>query len=837
MTDTTEQTTKKATLTLGASRLKLGDIKGGHATQSLSHGRVKNVQVEVRGRKRQMIGDANPQGESETAQAAVAVSVADSGKKIGGLTEDERNNRLKVLQRASEGDKEKAMLEIERARRTEELAAEDERRKKEAEALKAEIERSRVKEVAVEEMVLPPSEDLTSGLVRPIKGSDRVGTLTGKDKSDAEAREKEKEERHKARIGEEKRRSNKLTITQAMSDTGEERVRSLASVRRAREKARRAAEGVSQEKEKVIRDVIIPEVITVQELANRMAERVYDVTKSLMKMGMMVTANQSIDADTAQLVVEEFGHNMKRVTDADVEDILSDKGVDTADNVVFRAPVVTFMGHVDHGKTSLLDAIRKAKVAEGEAGGITQHIGAYQVPVNDNQKITFLDTPGHEAFTAMRQRGANATDVVVLVVAADDGIMAQTVEALNHAKAAGVPIIVAINKCDKPGADPQKVRTGLLSHDMVTEDMGGDVLSVEVSAKTGMNLDKLLETILLQSEVLDLKANPNRKAEGIVVEASVDKSRGVLSTLLVQKGTLKIGDIVVVGEAFGKVRAMHSAEGKALKEATPSMPVEILGLDEAPEAGVQFHVVDSEKQAREIQEYRQKRSRDLRATLQRKKGSLEDMFLKANAGGRKELPILIKGDVQGSVEAIIGSLEKLTTPEVGVRVLHSGVGGITTSDIALASASKAIIIGFNVRADANAKSVVDKEGADIRYYSIIYDIIDDMKTMLGGMLPPHIREEYLGSAEIRDVFNITKSGKVAGCFVTDGVIRRGSGVRLLRDNVVIHEGKLKTLKRFKDDAKEVTQNFECGMAFENFEDIKTGDVIEAFELISEVRTL
>jgi translation initiation factor IF-2 len=838
MSDTTEQTTKKATLTLGSSRLKLGDIKGGHATQSLSHGRVKNVQVEVRGRKRHMIGEPNHQAENEVAPAVsanVPITDAMGSRKLGGLTEGERNNRLKVLQRASEGEKEKALLEIERAKRAEDLAAEDEIRRKEAEAAKAEIEKIRAaKEVAIEEIILPPAEDLSSPLVKAIKSSERVATLTGKDKADAEAKE---HERHKARVVDEKRRSNKLTIAQAMSDNGEERMRSLASVRRAREKARRASEGFSQEKEKVIRDVIIPETITVQELANRMAERVYDVTKSLMKMGMMVTANQSIDADTAQLVVEEFGHNMKRVTDADVEDILSDAGIDTEENIVTRAPVVTFMGHVDHGKTSLLDAIRKAKVAHGEAGGITQHIGAYQVAVNDDQKITFLDTPGHEAFTAMRQRGANATDIVVLVVAADDGIMAQTVEALNHAKAAGVPIIVAINKVDKPGADPQKVRTGLLTHNMVTEDMGGDVLSVEVSAKTGLNLDKLLDAILLQSEVLDLKANPNRKAEGIVVEASVDKSRGVLSTLLVQKGTLKIGDIVVVGEAFGKVRAMRNAEGQPIKEAGPSMPVEILGLDEAPEAGVPFNVVDSEKQAREIQEYRQKRSRDLRATLQRKKGSLEDMFLKANSGGMKELPILIKGDVQGSVEAIIGSLEKLTTSEVGVRVLHSGAGGITTSDIALASASKAIIIGFNVRADANAKSVVDKEGADIRYYSIIYDIIDDIKTMLGGMLPPHIREEYLGSAEIRDVFNITKSGKVAGCFVKDGVIRRGSGVRLLRDNVVIHEGKLKTLKRFKDDAKEVTQNFECGMAFENFEDIKSGDIIEAFELISEVRTL
>jgi translation initiation factor IF-2 len=833
MSDNTDQTPKKTTLTLG-SRLTLGGVKSGHVPQTLSHGRVKSVQVEVKGRRKRSFGETDISvGDKEAAVDSVKTSAGFASAK-GGLTADEQQKRLQVLQRASADEKERVIQETERQKQAEIEAEEERLRQEEEERLAAENAVKNPESKSKPEEIFAVSIEDAAPLVKPIKSSERLATHTAKDKADSDARE---QERKNIRNAEAKRRANKLTIAQAMSDTGEEKMRSLASVRRAREKAKRAMGGAQQEKEKVIRDVVIPEIITVQELANRMAERVYDVTKALMKMGMMVTANQTIDADTAQIVVEEFGHNMRRVTDADVEDILKSTTVDTKENLVWRAPVVTFMGHVDHGKTSLLDAIRKAKVAHGEAGGITQHIGAYQVAVDDEHKITFLDTPGHEAFTAMRQRGANATDIVVLVVAADDGIMAQTVEAINHAKAAGVPIIIAINKIDKPGADAQHVRTGLLSHELVTEDMGGDVLAVEVSAKTGVGIDKLLSTILLQAEIGELTANPDRKAEGIVVEASIDKNRGVASTLLVQKGTLRVGDIVIVGEAFGKVRAMRSAEGSPLKEAGPSMPIEILGLDEAPEAGVEFHVVDSEKQAREIQEYRQKRRRDIRATLQSKEHSLEDMFLRVKDGGKKELPVLIKGDVQGSVEAIIGSLNKLATSEVGAKVLHSAVGGITTSDVALASACNAIILAFNVRADSSAKELASKNGADIRYYSIIYDLIDDIKTMLGGMLPPSIREQYLGSAEIREVFNITKSGKIAGAYVTDGVIRRGSGVRLLRDNVVIHEGKLKTLKRFKDEVKEVTNNFECGMAFENYEDIKVGDMIEAFELISEVRTL
>ena len=502
-----------------------------------------------------------------------------------------------------------------------------------------------------------------------------------------------------------------------------------------------------------------------------------------------------------------------------------------------RAPVVTFMGHVDHGKTSLLDAIRKAQVASGEAGGITQHIGAYQVKTADGEKITFLDTPGHEAFTAMRKRGANVTDVVVLVVAADDGIMAQTREAINHAKAAEVPIIVAINKIDKPGANPMAIKNALLEFGLVSEDLGGDLLVVEVSAKARTNIDKLLESILLQAEILNLQANPNRKAKGIVVEASVDKNKGALATILVQNGTLRIGDIIVAGTCWGKVKAMLDAEGHMIHIAGPSVPAQVLGLEGAPEAGSETAVVASEKQAREITEYRLKLSRDLKSTAKRK-GSIEDLFKIAKDGGRKELNILIKGDVQGSVEAIVASLDKLATEEVAARILHYAVGGITTSDITLAAASNAIILGFNVRADSASKDLAAREGADIRYYSIIYDLIDDIKAIMGGMLSPARREQYLGTAEIREVFSLPKkSAKIAGCFVTDGVIRRGAGVRLLRDNVVIYQGTLKTLRRFKDDVKEVGNNFECGISFENYDEIKVGDNIEAFEVFEEKRSL
>ncbi len=629
-----------------------------------------------------------------------------------------------------------------------------------------------------------------------------------------------------------RRSSGKITVAQAL-EYQEERMRSLASIKRQREKVKRAETETNGPQEKVTREVTVPETITVQELANRMAERSTDVIKSLMKLGTMATLNQSIDADTAELIIEEFGHKIRRVTDADVENILIEDD-DEEGTLLPRPPVVTIMGHVDHGKTSLLDAMRKTNVVSGEAGGITQHIGAYQIESNGH-KLTFLDTPGHEAFTAMRARGAKATDIVILVVAADDGIMAQTVEAISHAKAAEVPIIVAINKIDKPDADPTRVRNELMQHELVPEEFGGDIQTVEVSALNGTGLDTLAEAILLQAEMLELKANPDRRATGVVVEAQVDKGRGVVATLLVQKGTLNVGDLLVAGATWGKVRAMISDTGEQIDAAIPAQPVEVLGLSEAPLAGDDFAVVESEKTARDITEYRQKMIKNRHNIVTAK--SLDQMFAEAGKDRVKELPVVIKGDVQGSVEAIIGSLGKFESDEVTVRVLHSGVGAITESDITLAGATGAIVIGFNVRATPKAREQAAKETIDIRYYSVIYHLVDEIRDALSGLLSPERRENMLGYAEIREVFNITKVGKVAGCMVTDGLIKRGAGVRLLRDNVVIHEGKLKTLKRFKDEVKEVKSGYECGMAFENYDDIREGDMIEAYEVEEVARSV
>jgi len=585
----------------------------------------------------------------------------------------------------------------------------------------------------------------------------------------------------------------------------------------------------------VFREVIIPETITVQELANRMTERAGDVIKALMNNGIMATITETIDAETAELLVTEFGHTPKRVSESDVE--IGLKGDDDDDeNLQPRPPVVTIMGHVDHGKTSLLDALRATDVAAGEAGGITQHIGAYQVELESGDKITFLDTPGHEAFTAMRSRGANATDIVVLVVAADDGIMPQTVEAIDHAKAAEVPIIVAINKIDRPDANPDRVRNELLSHELVVESMGGDVLAVEVSAVEKTNLDKLEEAIVLQAEILEISANPDRNAEGVVVEAKVETGRGSVATVLVQRGTLNVGDIVVAGAQWGKVRALLDDAGERTDSAGPSTPVEVLGLGGTPEAGDEFSVVENEARAREITEFRQRRDRDAKVQAGAR-GTLDEMFSQIQAGEVKEIPIVVKADVQGSVEAIVQSAQNLSNDEVSVRVLHTGVGGINESDITLATASNAMMVGFNVRANAQARQLAEAGGLDIRYYAIIYDLVDDLRSMLTGMLAPQIRETFLGNAAIKEVFNITKIGRVAGCEVTEGVVRRGSRVRLLRDDVVIHEGTLSTLKRFKDEVREVTQGFECGMAFENYQDIKEGDVIECFDVEEIARTL
>ncbi|NDG04006.1 MAG: translation initiation factor IF-2, partial [Alphaproteobacteria bacterium] len=593
---------------------------------------------------------------------------------------------------------------------------------------------------------------------------------------------------------------------------------------------------------RVARDVVVPEVITVGELANRMAERGADVIKCLMKMGVMVTITQTIDADTAELVAAEFGHKIKRVADSDVEQVLQHED-DAADSLLPRPPIVTVMGHVDHGKTSLLDALRSANVVAGEAGGITQHIGAYQVMLKEPQhgfdRITFIDTPGHAAFTEMRARGANLTDIVILVVAADDGIMPQTIEAIKHAKAAEVPIVVAINKCDLPAAKPDRVRTELLQHDLQVEEMGGEVLSVEISAKTRKGLDKLLESVVLQAEILDLRANPHRIAVGTVVEAKMERGRGSVATVLLQKGTLKIGDVFVTGTEWGKVRAIINDRGENMVSAGPAMPVEVLGLNGTPHAGDDFMAVGDEAKAREIADFRARRKRTQQATASANRGSLEQMLESIKSGATKELPVLIKGDVHGSVEAIKNALEKITTDnnEVRVRVLDAAVGPVTESDVTLANASKGMIIGFNVRANPQARELAKRDAIDIRYYSIIYNVIDDVKKALTGLLSPDLREKFLGNASILQVFNITKVGKVAGCRVTDGVVKRGAKVRLLRDNVVIHEGTLKTLKRIKDEVKEVKEGFECGMAFESYDDIKEGDVIECFEIEQVARAL
>ena len=610
----------------------------------------------------------------------------------------------------------------------------------------------------------------------------------------------------------------------------------MAAMKRKQERARLKALGQNMEREKIVRDVQLPEAIIVSELANRMAERVGDVVKSLMQMGMMVTQNQSIDADTAELIIQEFGHKVVRVSDADVEDVINEI-VDADETLISRPPVITIMGHVDHGKTSLLDAIRDAKVVAGEAGGITQHIGAYQVKTAGGTVLSFLDTPGHAAFTSMRSRGAQVTDIVILVVAADDAVMPQTIEAINHAKAAGVPMIVAINKMDKPDATPDKVRTDLLQHEVIVEKMSGEVQDVEVSAITGMGLDELLEAIALQAEILELKANPDRAAQGAVIEAQLDVGRGPVATVLVQKGTLKQGDIFVVGEQWGRVRALIDDKGDRIKTAGPSVPVEVLGLNGTPEAGDVLNVVDTEAQAREIAEYRANAAKDKRAAAGAAT-TLEQLMTKAKQDENlSELPILVKADVQGSAEAIVQAMEKIGNDEVRVRVLHSGVGAITESDIGLAEASCAPVMGFNVRANASARNSANQKGVEIRYYSVIYDLVDDVKAAASGLLSAEIRENFIGYSKIKEVFKVSGVGKVAGCLVTEGVARRSAGVRLLRDNVVIHEGTLKTLKRFKDEVPEVQSGQECGMAFENYEDIRADDVIEIFEREEVMRNL
>jgi translation initiation factor IF-2 len=714
---------------------------------------------------------------------------------------------------------------------------------KKASAELAKIEESKKPVVEVEKVVEEEIQKDTPVTSEP----DKKFTNKAKDKGTFKESDKEDKTKFKGKLGvksplksrydSERRRGSNKVLVQNVGPEEEREKRSFASIKRAREKARKLQQG-EQSREKQIREVILPEVIVVADLASRMSEKGTDVIKELMKLGIMTTLSQTIDADTAEIVIHELGHKVKRITEADVENILiEDEEIDES-KLVKRSPIVTIVGHVDHGKTSLLDALRETDVISGEAGGITQHIGAYQVTLGNGENITFIDTPGHEAFTSMRLRGVNITDIVVLVVAADDGIKEQTVEAINHAKAAKVPIIVAINKIDKEGADPSKVSAELLSYDLIAESMGGDVMTVEVSALQKLNLEKLEEAILLQAELLELKTIDKGKARGVVIESRMDKSKGVIATLLVQKGRLKKGDIIVAGAGFGKAKTMVNDRNRYLDIVTPSIPVEVTGLDVTPDAGDNFAVVDSEKQAKEICEYRKEKAKKQK-NVTKSRGALEELFMQASNQGQahKVLPVIIKGDVQGSIEAISGSLNKIEGEEIDINILHKAIGGITESDVTLAKASKAIIFAFNTRAHPNAKLLAEKENIDIRYYSIIYELIDDAKRIMSGMLEPLKTEKYLGKAEIRQVFNVSKVGKVGGSFVTDGVIKRGAGVRLIRDDIVIHEGKLKTLKRFKEDAKEVTHGYECGVAFERYDDIKEGDAIEAYEVIEKKREI
>ena len=846
--ESTEKSAKKPLSISRPGKLELKKtVEGGQVRQSFSHGRSKVVTVEVRKKRTYALDSGGKMAEVKAAPELLKVEspppaidldveadeVLGEETRPGGpsLTTEEKAARVRALQDAMKADEDIAASaapspEDEKQERLRAEEEEQRRRTEEESARAAEDEEARRREAQAKASAATAAAKLEAlgGAEEPDAREERGRPKRGG------ARGEPRRTVPGVRRGEPRRRSasGRLTIVEALS--GEEgRTRSLASVRRAREKERQKLQAQARaDGQKIVREVVIPENITVQELANRMAERGIDVIKALMKMDVMASMDHVVDADTAELVVAEFGHNIKRVSESDVEIGLA-RDPDADADTIHRPPVVTVMGHVDHGKTSLLDALRETDVASGEAGGITQHIGAYQVKMSTGAKITFIDTPGHEAFTAMRARGAKVTDIVVLVVAADDGVMPQTVEAIHHAKAADVPIIIAVNKIDKPGADPSRVRTELLQHDIVVEEMSGDILSVDVSAKARTNLEKLEEVILLQAEVLDLKANPNRAAEGVVIESKMEIGRGPVATLLVQRGTLKVGDIFVAGSEWGRVRALGDYRGEAVEEAGPAMPVEVLGLNGAPSAGDDFVVVEDEARAREVVEFRQRRDRDARVVAGAR-GTLEEMFEKIQEGEAKELPVVIKGDVQGSVEAVQGTLDKLSTDKARVKVLHSAVGGINESDVTLAKAAKALIIGFNVRANPQAREMTRRDGVEIRYYSVIYDVADDLKRALTGMLDPVFKENFIGYAEIREVFNVSKVGKIAGCMVTEGLVRRGAKVRLLRDDVVIHEGSLSQLKRFKDDAKEVKEGTECGMAFASYQDIKAGDVVECFEV-------
>ena len=827
MSDTNETTNGKKLGLSAPGKLELNKtVETGSVRQSFSHGRSKMVAVEVK-KKRVFAPDsgghmaevkktAEPLVDPVVTEEALVADVPETPTTTPTgriLTNEERASRIKALEEArEEGEVKRKAAEL---KALEPAAAPESTSRPVAAAPKKKTApaAANVKIPDPADIPAPPSEDDKERRVRPKK----LVKVEPPKKATTNKR------------GEPRRREGKLTISEALEDK-EGRQRSLASVKRKRDRERQDAVSARNSGKKVIREVVITETITVQELGNRMAERAVDVIKSLMKMGVMATAQQEIDADTAELVVEEFGHNYKRIAASDVEiGLKTVNDDDDASELVSRPPVVTVMGHVDHGKTSLLDAMRSSDVAAGEAGGITQHIGAYQVNTASGSKITFIDTPGHSAFSEMRARGASVTDIVVLCVAADDGIMPQTVEAIHHAKAANVPIIIAVNKIDRPDADPARIRTDLLQHDIQVEEMGGEALAIDVSAKEHLNLDKLEEAITLQAELMDLKSNPNRPAEGIVVESKVEAGRGAVATVLVQRGTLQIGDILVAGKEYGRVRAMTDAMGKQLKEAGPAFPVEVLGLSGAPASGDEMAVVISEGRAREVAEFRERRERDTYAAATTR-GTLEEMFEKIKDGEAESLPIVLKGDVHGSVGAIKASLDSLATDEVRVNMLHSAVGGINESDVTLARASGAAIIGFNVRANPQARALAKRDGVEIRYYSIIYNLIDDLKAVLSGMLSPEIRETFLGNATIKEVFNVSKVGKIAGCFVSEGLVRKGANVRLIRDEVVIHEGELSQLKRFKDDAAEVKEGVDCGMAFTDYQDMRAGDTIECFSV-------
>jgi translation initiation factor IF-2 len=871
MTDTKNPGEK--TLTAASTKtltLKRG-VEQGLVRQSFSHGRTKTVVVEKLKRRAVGPGDgkaadaaatggtaaaarrgtAAPTAKAAgvvTAPAAPAIAPAIPSAKPSGvvlreLTKEEHSARAHALADAKLRDAEERRVQEEVARRRLEHEERDRTERLEAEKRKREEEERRRHEEAAKQKAETTAkrrfgEEETKAKAPLTGAAARTALIEDEEEAPRTARRGPGAARpapapRPSRGGAEKRRGRLTLVTALTAD--EVRERSVASFRRRTQRLKGHA--ASEPKDKLVREVTIPEALTIQELANRMAERAVDVIKLLMKQGQMAKITDTIDADTAQLIAEELGHSVRRVAESDVEEGLFDIADDPA-KLVPRPPVVTIMGHVDHGKTSLLDAIRATSVAAGEVGGITQHIGAYQVISPLGSKITFIDTPGHAAFTAMRARGAKVTDIVVLVVAADDGVMPQTVEAIQHAKAAKVPMIVAINKIDRPDARPERVRTELLQHEVQVESLGGDVLDVEVSATKKINLDRLLETLGLQAEILDLKADPDRPAEGTVIEAKLDRGRGPVATVLVQRGTLRPGDIVVAGAEWGRVRALVSDTGDPIDAAGPSTPVEVLGFSGTPEAGDRLAVVDTEARAREVTDYRGRQKREkMAARASGMRGSLEQMMSQLKTTGRKEFPLLVKGDVQGSVEAIVGALEKLGTAEVGARIILAGVGGISESDITLAEASGAAVIGFNVRAHKEAREMAERDGVEIRYYNIIYDLVDDVKKAMSGLLAPTLRETTLGNATVLEIFNISKVGKIAGCRVTDGVVERGANVRLIRDNVVIHEGKLSQLKRFKDDAREVAAGQECGMAFENYQDMRAGDTIECYRVETVQRSL